>query len=119
MVVILFVLQHSSCLENVIFHFVIVASQASFTLLNRIFYTSFRYLKFQIYSFEDVAVFGFISTSIHFALDFLLNYAHNYLTNPDSNLILVNDIAKLAAIPLKENPTIVLYKAQLHEGAFY
>lgn len=112
MAAILSVLQHSSCPENVIFHFVTAASRASSSaLLNRTLSNSFPYLNFQIYPFNDLQVAGLISTSIRSALDCPLNYARNYLANLlpscvrkivylDSDLVLVDDIAKLAATPL-------------------
>ncbi|XP_059623737.1 probable galacturonosyltransferase-like 1 [Cornus florida] len=107
---ILSVLQHCSCPENIIFHFVTSASTNTHHL-NLTIATSFPYLKFQIYPFDDSAVAGLISTSIRSALDCPLNYARNYLADLlptcvrkivylDSDLVLVDDIAKLAATPL-------------------
>ncbi|WVZ10010.1 hypothetical protein V8G54_014540, partial [Vigna mungo] len=82
MAAILSVLQHSSCPENVIFHFVTAVSRASASaLLNRTLSNSFPYLNFQIYPFNDLQVAGLISTSIRSALDCPLNYARNYLAN--------------------------------------
>ncbi|TKY70490.1 galacturonosyltransferase 2 [Spatholobus suberectus] len=115
MAAILSVLQHSSCPESVIFHFVTAASPSA--LLNRTLANSFPYLKFQIYPFDDAAVAGLISTSIRSALDCPLNYARNYLANLlpsclrrivylDSDLVLVDDIAKLAATPLGANSVL-------------
>ncbi|KAK7376841.1 hypothetical protein VNO80_02258 [Phaseolus coccineus] len=108
MAAILSVLQHSSCPQNVFFHFV-CSSNAS--LLRATIATSFPYLNFQIYPFHDDVVSGLISTSIRAALDCPLNYARSYLPNLiplcvkrvvylDSDLVLVDDIAKLAATPL-------------------
>lgn len=108
--VILSVLQHSSCPENVNFHFVASAS-ADTIRLNLTITNSFPYLNFRVYSFDDAAVAGLISTSIRAALDCPLNYARNYLADLlpqcvkkvvylDSDLVLVDDIAKLAATPL-------------------
>lgn len=116
MAAILSVLQHSSCPQNVVFHFVASAT-ANASLLHDTISTSFPYLKFQIYPFDDSHVSGLISTSIRSALDCPLNYARSYLANLlplcvrrvvylDSDLILVDDIAKLAATPL--GPTSVL-----------
>ncbi|XP_057421284.1 probable galacturonosyltransferase-like 1 [Lotus japonicus] len=107
MAAILSVLQHSSCPENTVFHFLSAASAAT---LNRTIATSFPYLKFQIYPFDDAAVAGLISTSIRSALDSPLNYARISLPTIlpqcltrvvylDSDLVLVDDIAKLAATP--------------------
>ncbi|XP_062157930.1 probable galacturonosyltransferase-like 1 [Alnus glutinosa] len=111
MAAILSVLQHTSCPENVFFHFVASASSANASLLRATLSNSFPYLKFQVYRFDDSHVSGLISTSIRSALDCPLNYARSYLANLlplcvrqvvylDSDLILVDDIAKLAATPL-------------------
>ncbi|XP_054809889.1 probable galacturonosyltransferase-like 1 [Prosopis cineraria] len=106
------ILQHSSCPDNIVFHFVTAASKpSSSSILNRTLSTSFPYLRFQIYPFDDTSVSGLISSSIRSALDCPLNYARNYLANLlppsvrkvvylDSDLVLVDDIAQLAATPL-------------------
>lgn len=111
MAAILSVLQHSSCPENVVFHFV-ASSSAEATHLNLTIANSFPYLHFTIYPIQDIAaVAGLISTSIRSALDCPLNYARNYLADLlphhlqkvvylDSDLVLVDDIAKLAATPI-------------------
>ncbi|KAM1179353.1 hypothetical protein ACFX2J_018401 [Malus domestica] len=117
MAAILSVLQHSSCPENVIFHFVSSSSTSNSQLLQQTIAKSFPYLKFRVYPFDDSAVEGLISTSIRSALDCPLNYARNYLANIlptcvrhvvylDSDIILVDDISKLASTPL--GPTQVL-----------
>ncbi|CAL5383622.1 unnamed protein product [Camellia sinensis] len=116
MAAILSVLQHSSCPQNIFFHFVASAS-ADASLLRATISTSFPYLKFQIYPFDDSAVARLISTSIRSALDCPLNYARSYLANLlplcvrkvvylDSDLVLVDDIDNLAATPL--GPAAVL-----------
>ncbi|KAL5558104.1 hypothetical protein UlMin_034315 [Ulmus minor] len=116
MAAILSVLQHSSCPQNVIFHFVASAS-ANATVLSATISASFPYLKFQIYPFDDSAVSGLISTSIRSALDCPLNYARSYLANLlpicvrrvvylDSDLILVDDIAKLTATNLGDSSVL-------------
>jgi lipopolysaccharide biosynthesis glycosyltransferase len=116
MAAILSILQHSSCPENIIFHFITSSSKPS-TVLNRIITNSFPYLKYQIYPFNDEPVAGLISTSIRSALDCPLNYARTYLADIlpiciskvvylDSDLILVDDIAKLAATPLRSNTVL-------------
>lgn len=109
---ILSVLQHSSCPENVYFHFVAASAPAAHAFrLNLTVSKSFPYLNFRVYNFDDAAVAGLISTSIRAALDCPLNYARNYLADLlpqcvkkvvylDSDLVLVDDIAKLAATPL-------------------
>lgn len=118
MAAILSILQHSSCPQNIIFHFVTSAT-ANASLLRAILSSSFPYLKFEIYPFADTAVAGLISTSIRSALDCPLNYARSYLANLlpvcvrkvvylDSDLVLVDDIAKLAATPLGDDDKKVL-----------
>ncbi|KAI5656010.1 hypothetical protein M9H77_24803 [Catharanthus roseus] len=113
MAAILSILQHTSCPENIIFHFVTSASSNA-SLLRATISSSFPYLKFQIYPFADSAVSGLISTSIRSALDCPLNYARSYLANLlplcvrkivylDSDLVLVDDISKLAETPLGED----------------
>lgn len=109
MAAILSVLQHSSCPENIRFHFVASASAHTDNIQLTIS-TSFPYLRFNVYTFDDSAVLGLISTSIRSALDCPLNYARNYLADLlptcvkkvvylDSDLVLVDDIAKLTATP--------------------
>ncbi|KAH0990417.1 hypothetical protein GBA52_001900 [Prunus armeniaca] len=116
MAAILSVLQHSSCPQNAVFHFVASAT-ANASLLHDTISSSFPYLKFRIYPFDDSHVSGLISISIRSALDCPLNYARSYLADLlplcvrrvvylDSDLILVDDIAKLAATPL--GPSSVL-----------
>ncbi|PIA52501.1 hypothetical protein AQUCO_01000404v1 [Aquilegia coerulea] len=116
MAAILSVLQHSSCPQNIDFHFVASASTDT-NHLRRTIAKSFPYLRFYVYPFDDSAVLGLISTSIRAALDCPLNYARNYLANLlpicvqrvvylDSDLILVDDIAKLNAISLGENSVL-------------
>ncbi|XP_010254968.1 PREDICTED: probable galacturonosyltransferase-like 1 [Nelumbo nucifera] len=116
MAAILSVLQHSSCPQNVDFHFVTSAS-ADTDYLRRTIANSFPYLRFHLYHIDDSAVSGLISTSIRAALDCPLNYARNYLDNLlplcirrvvylDSDLILVDDIAKLSATPLADEAVL-------------
>lgn len=110
MAAILSVLQHSSCPQNIAFHFV-ASAKANASLLRATISTSFPYLKFRVHPFDDSSVSGLISTSIRSALDCPLNYARSYLANLlplcvrrvvylDSDLVLVDDIAKLAATDL-------------------
>ncbi|KAA8537675.1 hypothetical protein F0562_027335 [Nyssa sinensis] len=116
MAAVLSVLQHSSCPQDIIFHFVASAS-ANASLLRATISASFPYLQFQLYRFDDGAVAGLISTSIRSALDCTLNYARSYLANIlplcvrkvvylDSDIILVDDIAKLAATPLGDDSVL-------------
>ncbi|XP_073293237.1 probable galacturonosyltransferase-like 1 [Primulina huaijiensis] len=110
MAAILSVLQHSSCPENVVFHF-IAASSTNVSDLRSKITSSFPYLVFRIYPFDDSTAAGLISNAIREALDCPLNYARNYLANLlptcvqkivylDSDVVLVDDIGKLAATPL-------------------
>ncbi|XP_019185197.1 PREDICTED: probable galacturonosyltransferase-like 1 [Ipomoea nil] len=112
MAAILSVLQHSSCPENIVFHFAASAASLNLTIAK-----SFPYLRFGIYPFDDSAVAGLISTSIRAALDCPLNYARNYLADLlpgcvrqvvylDSDLVLVDDVAKLAATPLHDDAVL-------------
>ncbi|GLT58078.1 hypothetical protein SLA2020_310000 [Shorea laevis] len=116
MAAILSVLQHSVCPQNIAFHFVASAS-ANASLLTSTISSSFPYLNFRVYRFDDSAVSGLISTSIRSALDCPLNYARSYLANLlplcvrrvvylDSDLVLVDDIAKLAATPLGDTAVL-------------
>ncbi|KAK4796982.1 hypothetical protein SAY86_029308 [Trapa natans] len=113
MAAILSILQHSACPENVAFHFVssTSTSTSNSTLLHSTIVASFPYLKFKVYPFDDSSVARLISSSIRSALDCPLNYARIYLANIippcvrrvvylDSDLVLVDDIAKLSATPL-------------------
>ncbi|XP_065876290.1 probable galacturonosyltransferase-like 1 [Euphorbia lathyris] len=110
------ILQHSSCPENLRFHFV-ASSSASSNSLRSIINSSFPYLRFEIYTINTSPVAGLISTSIRSALDSPLNYARNYLANLlppcvqkvvylDSDIILVDDISILAATPLGETAVL-------------
>ncbi|RDY04715.1 putative galacturonosyltransferase-like 2, partial [Mucuna pruriens] len=114
MAAILSVLQHSSCPQNIVFHLVCSSNES---LLRDAISTSFPYLNFRLYHFEDDTVSGLISTSIRSALDCPLNYARSYLGRLlpvcvervvylDSDLILVDDIAKLATTALGENAVL-------------
>lgn len=117
MAAVLSILQHTSCPQNVFYHFVASAS-AEEPLLRSTIAAAFPYLRFRIYPFRDSAVRGLISTSIRSALDCPLNYARSYLADLlppcvgrvvylDSDLVLVDDIAKLASIPLTGGETVL------------
>ncbi|XP_042484300.1 probable galacturonosyltransferase-like 3 [Macadamia integrifolia] len=105
---ILSVLQHASCPENIVFHFLVSHRRAE---LRRTIFTTFPYLTFHLYSFDTNLVKGKISSSIRRALDQPLNYARIYLADLlpfsvhriiyfDSDLIVVDDVAKLWGIDL-------------------
>ncbi|KAK9285165.1 hypothetical protein L1049_024351 [Liquidambar formosana] len=118
MAAILSVLQHATCPQNIHFHFIASASTSStHHHLCRKIASSFPYLKFRVYRYDDSTVAGLISTSIRAALDCPLNYARNYLADLlpscvrrvvylDSDLVLVDDIAKLAATPLGDHSVL-------------
>ncbi|KNA14818.1 hypothetical protein SOVF_103930 [Spinacia oleracea] len=106
MAAILSVLQHSSCPQNIYFHFVISATRSNASELHTTISSSFPYLRFDLYPFDDSAVAGLISTSIRSALDCPLNYARSYLANLlplcvgrvvylDSDVVVVDDISTL------------------------
>ncbi|XP_068654718.1 probable galacturonosyltransferase-like 1 [Aristolochia californica] len=105
------VLQHSSCPQNVAFHFLAAASDDE---LRSLIARSFPSLRFRVYHFDGSTVVRLISTSIRSALDRPLNYARTYLAAHlpacvrrvvylDSDLVLVDDIAKLASTHLPES----------------
>ncbi|KAJ6350887.1 hypothetical protein OIU78_006917 [Salix suchowensis] len=105
---VLSVLQHAACPENIVFHFIATHRRAD---LRRTMTTTFPYLSFHLYHFNTDLVRGKISSSIRRALDQPLNYARIYLADLlpftvrriiyfDSDLIVVDDVAKLWNINL-------------------
>ncbi|KAL5995821.1 putative galacturonosyltransferase-like 4 [Asimina triloba] len=103
MAAVLSILQHSSCPENVAFHFLSAHSQPQ---LSANINSTFPYLTFNVYRFDSNRVKGKISKSIRQALDQPLNYARIYLADIipahvgrilylDSDVIVVDDIKKL------------------------
>jgi len=113
MAAVLSVLRHASCPESIHFHFIASAkSRATAEELRATVRASFPSLAFRVYPFADEArVAGLISTSIRGALDRPLNYARSYLASTlppcvrrvvylDSDVVLTDDIAALAATPL-------------------
>ncbi|XP_073006048.1 probable galacturonosyltransferase-like 1 [Typha latifolia] len=108
------ILYHSSCPESMQFHFL---ASSAISFLNSTISSSFPFLSFQIYPFDESRVSGLISTSIREALDRPLNYARSYLARIlpdcvrrvvylDSDLVLVDDIAGLASTPLPDNTAL-------------
>ncbi|XP_062111195.1 probable galacturonosyltransferase-like 3 [Humulus lupulus] len=102
------VLQHASCPENIVFHFIATHRRAE---LRRVIAATFPYLSFHLYHFDTNLVRGKISYSIRRALDQPLNYARIYVADLlpagvrriiyfDSDLIVVDDVAKLWSINL-------------------
>ncbi|XP_074279222.1 putative galacturonosyltransferase-like 1 [Silene latifolia] len=117
MAAILSLLQHTSCPQNVFFHFVISTTRSSASELRAIVSATFPYLRFDLYSFDEKAVAGLISTSIRSALDCPLNYARSYLAEIlprcvgrvvylDSDVVVVDDIFNLYNIELKDGKTL-------------
>ncbi|XP_057424454.1 probable galacturonosyltransferase-like 4 isoform X2 [Lotus japonicus] len=109
MAAVLSILQHSTCPENVEFHFLWSRFEPQVFLSIR---STFPYLKFKIYRFESNRVRGKISKSIRQALDQPLNYARIYLSDMlpayvkrviylDSDIVMVDDIAKLWEVDLQ------------------
>ncbi|MED6134799.1 putative galacturonosyltransferase-like 3 [Stylosanthes scabra] len=103
------VLQHASCPENIVFHF--IATTHRRPELRQTIAATFPSLTFRLYYFDSNLVRGKISYSIRRALDQPLNYARIYLADLlpatvrriiyfDSDLIVVDDVAKLWSIDL-------------------
>ncbi|EEF37643.1 probable galacturonosyltransferase-like 4 [Ricinus communis] len=109
MAAVLSILQHSTCPENVEFHFLWAHFEPEvFSNIK----STFPYLNFKIYRFDSNRVRGKISKSIRQALDQPLNYARIYLADIlpldvnrviylDSDLVVVDDIAKLWQVDLE------------------
>ncbi|KAH6821781.1 galacturonosyltransferase-like 4 [Perilla frutescens var. hirtella] len=106
---VLSILQHSTCPENVVFHFVWLRHEAH--VISSIIST-FPYLNFKVYTFDAARVVGLISKSIRQALDQPLNYARIYLADIlpyevkrliylDSDLVMVDDVSKLWGVEMK------------------
>ncbi|CAL4918381.1 unnamed protein product [Urochloa decumbens] len=121
MAAVLSVLRHASCPESIFFHFIASSSpsaSAAAPELRATVRASFPSLAFRVYPFADEArVAGLISTSIRGALDRPLNYARSYLASTlptcvrrvvylDSDVVLTDDIASLAATPLPETTAV-------------
>ncbi|KAL4581664.1 hypothetical protein LXL04_006190 [Taraxacum kok-saghyz] len=106
------ILKHSSCPENIYFHFIASESKSPKPdELSRIIETVFPSLAFKVYSFDDRVVKNLISYSIREALEDPLNYARIYLADIldssvsrviylDSDIIVVDDIQKLWSVSL-------------------
>ncbi|XP_073030882.1 probable galacturonosyltransferase-like 4 isoform X1 [Primulina eburnea] len=105
---VLSILQHSTCPENVSFHFLSAHLELEIYSLIK---STFPYLTFKMYRFDSNRVRGKISKSIRQALDQPLNYARIYMPDIlpidvkrviylDSDIIVVDDIAKLWGVDL-------------------
>ncbi|OVA04421.1 Glycosyl transferase [Macleaya cordata] len=110
MAAILSILQHSTCPENVSFHFLCARFESEIFSSLR---STFPYLNFKVYRFDSNRVRGKISKSIRQALDQPLNYARIYLSDIipvdvnrviylDSDIVMVDDIAKLWGVDLED-----------------
>ncbi|KAJ4969021.1 hypothetical protein NE237_015722 [Protea cynaroides] len=108
MAAVLSILQHSTCPENIAFLFLFSRVDPDLLLNIR---STFPYLNFKVYRFDSNRVRGKISKSIRQALDQPLNYARIYLAEIipadvgrviylDSDIIMVDDIAKLWGVDL-------------------
>lgn len=102
------VLHHSSCPENVRFHFLATSPRR----LRPALLSAFPSLPFSIHRFDPSPVRPLISLSVRPALDQPLNYARIYLADLlprrvprviylDSDVILVDDVANLWSIPIR------------------
>ncbi|KAL0370553.1 UNVERIFIED_CONTAM: putative galacturonosyltransferase-like 4 [Sesamum angustifolium] len=78
MAAVLSILQHSTCPENVVFHFLWARQEPEVFSSIR---STFPYLNFKVYHFDITRVRGLISKSIRQALDQPLNYARIYLAD--------------------------------------
>lgn len=105
---VLSILQHTSCPENVEFHFLSARFEPELLMSIK---STFPYLKLKVYHFDPNRVKGKISKSIRQALDQPLNYARIYLADIipeevrrviylDSDIIVVDDIRVLWAVEL-------------------
>uniref|UniRef100_A0A453H2A1 Hexosyltransferase n=1 Tax=Aegilops tauschii subsp. strangulata TaxID=200361 RepID=A0A453H2A1_AEGTS len=118
MAAVLSVLRHASCPESVHFHFLTAAGSPSRTAeLVAAVRASFPSLAFRAYPFDESRVAGRISASVRGALDRPLNYARSYLATTlppcvrrvvylDSDVVLTDDVAALAATPLQGNAAV-------------
>ncbi|XP_004504493.1 probable galacturonosyltransferase-like 9 [Cicer arietinum] len=112
------VLRHSSCPENVFFHFISAEFDSlSPRVLTRLVRSIFPSLNFKVYIFREDTVINLISSSIRLALENPLNYARNYLGDMldtcverviylDSDLVVVDDIFKLWTVKMSESRVI-------------
>ncbi|KAH7430242.1 hypothetical protein KP509_09G089900 [Ceratopteris richardii] len=109
---ILSVVKHAACPENIVFHFLAMSLEQE---LGDVISSTFPYLRFKIYRFNESLVKDKISTSIREALEQPLNYARTYIADIlptcvkrviylDSDLLVVDDIVKLWATNLGSHP---------------
>lgn len=106
------VLKHTSCPENIFFHFIASDSgSVNVPELSRTIRSTFPSLRSKVYTFKGSIVNNLISSSIRQALDNPLNYARSYLADMlepcverviylDSDVIVVDDVQKLWSVSL-------------------
>ncbi|CAM8996637.1 unnamed protein product [Rhodiola kirilowii] len=105
------ILQHSTCPENLSFHF--LSSQFEQEKIVATIKATFPNLKFRVYHFDSSRVRGKISKSVRQALDQPLNYARIYLADIvpkdvnrviylDSDIIVVDDIQELRDVDMDD-----------------
>ncbi|EPS65231.1 hypothetical protein M569_09544 [Genlisea aurea] len=106
------ILRHASCPEQIFLHFIAAEfDPESPRVLTRVVRSVFPSLNFEVHIFREDRVINLISSSVRSALENPLNYARNYLgdiLDPsvnrviylDSDLVLVDDIAKLWDVKL-------------------
>ncbi|XP_022761189.1 probable galacturonosyltransferase-like 4 [Durio zibethinus] len=110
MAAVLSMLQHSTCPDNLSFHFLCAYSDAELASSIK---STFPYLNFTVYRFDSNLVRGKISKSIRQALDQPLNYARIYLADIlpadvkrviylDSDLVVVDDVGKLWDVDMED-----------------
>ncbi|KAF3444714.1 hypothetical protein FNV43_RR14407 [Rhamnella rubrinervis] len=106
------VLKHTSCPDNIFFHFIVSDSgSVNPDDLTRTISSTFPLLSFRAYVFRENIVRDLISSSIRQALDNPLNYARSYLADLldpcvkrviylDSDILVIDDIQKLWEVSL-------------------
>lgn len=106
------VLKHTSCPDNIFFHFIASDSGSVNTDdVARTISSTFPSLSFKVYVFREHFVRNLISSSIRQALDNPLNYARSYLADLldpcverviylDSDILVIDDIQKLWEVTL-------------------
>ncbi|CAN6176440.1 unnamed protein product [Urochloa humidicola] len=106
------ILQHTSCPENVAFHFLAARRDGPDPLAA--IRATFPYLDPTVYRFDPSRVRGRISRSVRHALDQPLNYARIYLADTlpadvrrviylDSDVVVVDDVRKLWSVDLEDH----------------
>lgn len=109
---ILSIVQHASCPENVVFHFLSAGRESELTDRIR---STFPYLRFKVYHFDDRLVKAKISSSMRQALEQPLNFARIYIGDVlpecvrrviylDADVVVVDDIVKLWGTSLNAHP---------------